>query len=102
MTMNEFYELSYDDLVDVLILLKIKYHLHGISKQKIFQLARSIREGFRPEDLKTYLFGVSRQELKNELELSDSLYEKFNTKLDHTNELLDMEAQRLINLKGKE
>lgn len=74
MTLDQFYKLPIEDLEVTLVKLKLKYNLGGISTKSIKRIARNIRNGFRPYDLKQYLYGVDRRGRQEAIQESDNLY----------------------------
>lgn len=62
MTEEEFYELSYEDMVDCLLRLKAKYKLNAISKQKILDLAEMFSRGYKVNSLRAYIFAIQKRE----------------------------------------
>ena len=102
MTEQDFYNLSYEDMVDVLLQLKMKHNLIGLGKNKILKIAREFREGYKVNNLKAFLIGLSQEGIKKAEQDSEILYNQFKDSVlsnEYYNERLDMEAQRIINMR---
>ena len=105
MTEQDFYNLSYENMVECLLQLKMKYNLVGLSKNKILNIAKEFREGYKVKNLKAFLFSLSQEGIDKSLQDSEILYNQFKNvviKNKYYNERLDMEAQRIINMRKQE
>lgn len=67
MTDDDFYKLSYEDMVDCLIKIKLKYNLKGLSKPKIIDIAELFSSGYRVKQLQPYIFSINERETKQAL-----------------------------------
>ena len=76
MTENDFYNLSFEDMVDCLFRLKAKHHLTGLSKAKIIDLANLFKSGYRVNKLQPYITAISNREQQEEDTASGLMYYK--------------------------